>query len=84
MQLRVSGDVDPKMGWFCDWADLDHWSGDVRTLLDHKTLNEVDGLENPTCENLARWIWDILKPRAPGLALVTVFEGPRSGVEYAG
>jgi len=47
-------------------------------------LNEVEGLENPTSENLARWIWTALKPRLPLLARITIHETCTSGCTYIG
>jgi 6-pyruvoyltetrahydropterin/6-carboxytetrahydropterin synthase len=52
--------------------------------LDHRYLNEVDGLENPTSENLARWIWERLQPRLPLLHRVVIHETCTSGCSYAG
>jgi 6-pyruvoyltetrahydropterin/6-carboxytetrahydropterin synthase len=45
-------------------------------------LNEVPGLENPTSEMIAKWVWDRLSPALPGLALVTVHETCTSRCEY--
>ncbi len=52
--------------------------------LDHHCLNEIEGLENPTAETIAIWIWDRVKPSLPLLAAVAVFETPLSWAEYEG
>ena len=52
--------------------------------LDHRCLNDIEGLENPTSENLARWIWKRLKPSLPGLCKLIVQESPESGCIYEG
>ena len=56
--LEYEGLIDPAMGWVIDFGKLDQlWSGQVHAAIDHRCLNEIEGLENPTSENLARWIW---------------------------
>jgi 6-pyruvoyltetrahydropterin/6-carboxytetrahydropterin synthase len=84
VKILAEGEVNPDLGWFCDWGDIDYHAEDLRGHLDHKTLNTIAGLENPTCENLAAWIWAWLKPRFATLSKVVIYEGPRSGVEYVG
>lgn len=83
--VHVSGDVDPKTGMVIDFADI---SAVVKPLveqhLDHYYLNDVDGLENPTSENLARWVWQRLAGALPQLAAVEVRETCTSGVIYRG
>lgn len=53
-------------------------------MLDHHYLNEIEGLENPTAENIAKWIWNKMKPILPELSRVEVFETCTSGCIYAG
>ena len=81
VELRVDGPVGD-LGWVCDFAVLDAAWKPLHAVLDHRCLNEIDGLENPTSENLARWIWRKLD--LPGLHRVTVRETIRSGCEYEG
>jgi 6-pyruvoyltetrahydropterin/6-carboxytetrahydropterin synthase len=84
VELAVSGPVNPETGWFIDFADLfDRW-GPLHAVLDHNYLNEVPGLENPTSEVLAKWIWDKLKPGLPSLEQVTLFETCDARCEYRG
>lgn len=80
----AGGSVDPAKGWFLDWGTLDPVVAEVRALLDHKTLNDVPGLANPTCENLAAWVWARLAPHVPGLSELHVKENPRGGVVLKG
>ena len=70
-------------GWVMDFADIKAAFAPLHDQLDHRYLNEVDGLDNPTSENLARWIWDRLVGRAP-LSAVTVRETCTSGCTYRG
>ncbi len=84
VELAVAGPVDPKTGWFIDFQRLhDAWSP-LYEELDHRYLNDVPGLENPTSEVLARWTWERLQPGLPGLMRVTVFETCESRCEYEG
>lgn len=81
--LHVTGPVDEDAGWVLDFADLKVAWAPLDGQLDHRYLNEVDGLANPTSENVARWIWDRLVPTLPLLA-VTVRETCTSGCVYRG
>jgi len=84
VELAVAGPVDERTGWFIDFQRLfDAWKP-LHDLLDHNYLNEVPGLENPTSELLARWIWDRIKPVLPALVRVTVCETCESRCEYEG
>jgi 6-pyruvoyltetrahydropterin/6-carboxytetrahydropterin synthase len=76
--------VDPSTGWFIDYALIDSAWAPLYERLDHHYLNEVDGLDNPTSENLARWVWAQLKPSLPMLSRVTVFETCDCRCEYDG
>jgi 6-pyruvoyltetrahydropterin/6-carboxytetrahydropterin synthase len=84
IELTVKGPVNPETGWFIDFGVIyDVWQP-LHAQLDHNYLNEIPGLENPTSENLAKWIWDAMKPKLPSLAQVTVFETCDARCEYAG
>lgn len=84
VEVRVRGTPDPHFGWVMDFADLKAAWAPVDAALDHRYLNEVPGLENPTSEVLARWIWTRLAPALPGLCAVSVRETCTSGCEYRG
>lgn len=84
VEVRVAGEVDERRGYLLDYADIQAACEPIRAALDHRYLNEVQGLENPTAENLARWIWQRLKPSLPLLAAVIVQETCTSGCEYRG
>jgi 6-pyruvoyltetrahydropterin/6-carboxytetrahydropterin synthase len=83
VELHVHGAVGPYTGWVMDFADLKDAFRPLREQLDHYYLNEVDGLENPTSENLARWIWDRLQLQLT-LSAVVVRETCTSGCVYRG
>ncbi len=82
--LHVEGEVGADTGWVMDFADLKQAFTPIRDQLDHHYLNEIGGLENPTSENLAIWIWERLQPVLPGLSQVTVRETCNAGCAYRG
>lgn len=84
VEVHVEGPVDPRLGWVMDFADIKAAFAPVFDRLDHRCLNEVPGLENPTSENLARWIWDELKPALPLLARIVIHETCTSACSYGG
>jgi 6-pyruvoyltetrahydropterin/6-carboxytetrahydropterin synthase len=84
VEIHVAGDVDPASGWIMDFGDLKRAFKPLLARLDHYYLNEIEGLENPTSENLARWIWDRLKPSLPELSRVVVRETCTSGCVFEG
>ncbi len=84
IELHVSGPADPHFGWVLDFADLKAAFKPYYEQLDHHYLNDIPGLDNPTSENLARWIWSKLKPELPLLSEVVVHETCASGCRYRG
>ena len=82
--LHVCGEINAQHGWIIDFADLKKAFKPLHEQLDHHYLNDIDGLENPTSENLARWIWRRLKPILPGLCKITIEETCTSGCIYSG
>lgn len=84
IEVHVSGPVDPVTGWVMDFADVKRAFAPVFDRLDHHYLNEIDGLDNPTSENLARWIWDELKASLPQLSRIVIHETCTSGCTYDG
>ncbi len=84
VEVEIEGPLDPVMGWVMDYAEITAFFQPVLDELDHRCLNEIQGLENPTSENLAVWIWDRLKPRCDRLAAVIVAETCTARCEYRG
>jgi 6-pyruvoyltetrahydropterin/6-carboxytetrahydropterin synthase len=82
--VHLTGVVDEHAGWIRDFADVSCAMRPVLDRLDHYYLNEVEGLENPTSEVLARWIWVRLHPALPELSQVVVRETCDSGCVYRG
>ena len=84
IQVHVEGPVDLQLGWVMDFAEIKAAFAPIEERIDHYCLNEVPGLENPTSENLARWIWRELGPALPLLSKVSVRETCTSGCVYRG
>ena len=83
-ELAVRGPVDPHSGWLLDFADLKRAIDPIVNRLDHYLLNEIEGLQNPTSERVAIWIWDQLIPSLPQLYCVTLEETCSSRCHYFG
>jgi 6-pyruvoyltetrahydropterin/6-carboxytetrahydropterin synthase len=81
--VAVEGEIDPELGWLVDFAAIDEHVSPVIKQLDHQTLNEIDGLANPTCELLAAWLWRRLSGLT-GLAEVVVQETVAARCVYRG
>ncbi|SDJ13183.1 MULTISPECIES: 6-carboxytetrahydropterin synthase QueD [Ferrimonas] len=84
VRIYISGEVDAHTGWIMDFGDLKAAFKPIYDRLDHYYLNEIPGLENPTSEVLARWIWNELKPTLPQLSMVEIKETCTSGCRYRG
>ena len=83
-EVAVSGECEPGPGWLIDYADISDAFKPLREQLDHYYLNDIPGLENPTSENIAAWIWNRLKPRLPLLTEVIVAETCTARCVYRG
>ena len=84
LEVHLEGEVDASKGWILDFNVLCDAVNPIIDQLDHTVLNEVEGLENPTSENLVVWFWNHLKPQIPQLAQIVIKESPTSGCVYVG
>ncbi len=84
LEIHVTGPITAKEGWVQDFSELSTAFRPLYEQLDHRYLNEVEGLENPTSENLAKWIWAQLKPTLPQLSKVVIRETCTTGCSYTG
>ncbi len=84
IRLVVRGPVDPHTGWLMDFGDIKAAWAPLDRQLDHYYLNDIAGLENPTSEVLAKWIWGRLVGTLPALHEVQVHETCTSGCVYRG
>lgn len=84
VELAVHGPVGDRSGWVIDFAEIGRAFEPIHKALDHRCLNDVEGLENPTSELLCRWIWARIKPELPLLQAVSVRETCTAGCTYRG
>jgi 6-pyruvoyltetrahydropterin/6-carboxytetrahydropterin synthase len=82
LTVTLEGEIDPATGWLIDFADIDERVGPIVRQLDHRVLNEIDGLANPTSELLAAWLWRHVVDVLPGLVEIVVSETPTSRCIY--
>jgi len=84
IEVHIGGEAGAETGWIMDFADVKAAFAPLFERLDHHYLNDIPGLENPTSERLAMWIWRELKPALPALAKIVVHETCTSGCVYEG
>ena len=84
VEIRVSGEPAEDTGWVMDFSEIKAAFAPLHEQLDHRYLNDIPGLENPTSERLAIWIWEQLLPAVPLLSEVVVHETCTSGCRYRG
>lgn len=84
VEISAEGEVDPKFGWVYDHAEISRAMEPVLQIVDHSYLNEIEGLENPTIENIAAWFWRKLEPKLPGLHEIVIHETPHARCVFRG
>lgn len=84
LSVYIEGQIQPHEGWVLDFTNVKAVVQPVVKQLDHALLNNISGLENPTAELLAVWIWNLIKQQLPGLKKIELKETPTSGVIYEG
>lgn len=84
VELTLEGPVDEDKGWLIDFGEIDAAWQPVKGRLDHGVLNDLDGLDNPTSENLTKWLWDQLVGPLPMLRRVALWETADARCEYEG
>lgn len=84
VRITVQGPVQSDAGWVMDFGEIKTAFKPILDQLDHWYLNEIAGLENPTSENVSRWIWKRLKPSLPQLSRIDISETCTSGCSYTG
>jgi 6-pyruvoyltetrahydropterin/6-carboxytetrahydropterin synthase len=84
IEVAIEGPVGNDTGWVMDYADLKAAFQPIHDQIDHNYLNEIPGLENPTSERLAVWLWHELKPRLPLLIELVIAETCTSRCVYRG
>ena len=84
VRITVDGPVDTTVGWVEDFADIKKAFDPIFNIVDHNYLNDIEGLENPTSENLSKWIWDRLISNLTHLSALEVKETCTTGCIYRG
>ncbi|HVZ93338.1 MAG TPA: 6-carboxytetrahydropterin synthase QueD [Phycisphaerales bacterium] len=84
VEVIVAGEAPESSGFLMDYGDIKAAVAPIRDALDHRVLNDIEGLNNPTSEMVALWVWRKLKPALPLLAEVVVHETCTSRCHYAG
>jgi 6-pyruvoyltetrahydropterin/6-carboxytetrahydropterin synthase len=82
VEVAIAGEVDPELGWVMDFGDLARTAGRIISSLDHRVLNDIHGLENPTSENLSKYLYDRIAAGIPGITALTIHESPYSRCTY--
>lgn len=83
-EIVVEGECDPRLGWVMDYAEISAAFKPIWEQLDHNYLNEIPGLENPTSEKIAVWIWQQLRPQLPLLKEIVIAETCTARCVYRG
>ncbi|MBS0196293.1 MAG: 6-carboxytetrahydropterin synthase QueD [Planctomycetes bacterium] len=83
-RIHVRGVQQPHTNWVMDFAELKRLVEPIIDSLDHRTLNDIPGLENPTAEQITRYLWTHIKAAVPGLAEITLHETAKAGCTYRG
>lgn len=84
LTIFIDDKIDAQIGWVMDFAIIKQITKKILEEIDHKLLNEVAGLENPTCEHLTIWLWKKIKQKIPTLVKIELNETPTSGAIYSG
>lgn len=82
--VAAQGPLEPGVGWVVDFGEINAVVNKAIDQLDHQILNDIPGLEQPTTELIAVWLWNQIAPALPGLCRITLYENTRSGVTYRG
>ncbi|OYZ11011.1 MAG: 6-carboxytetrahydropterin synthase QueD [Bdellovibrio sp. 28-41-41] len=80
--LRLRGPINAKIGWLVDYNDIAKTAAPLIKKIDHKLLNDVPGLKNPTTENITVWLFEKLKPVMPELVQVIIQETSDTECSY--
>lgn len=84
LEIILQGELDEEKGWVMDFSEIKKTISPLLEILDHSCLNKIHGLENPTSEIIAHWIWDHIKPQLPLLDEIIIWETATSQCSYKG
>ncbi len=84
LTVFFEGELVKDLDWVVDFADIKKVVGPIIDQIDHKLLNDIEGLENPTCEIIAKWLWNKIVFKMPSIAKIELYENTTSGAIYEG
>ncbi len=82
--ITVEGQINEDIGFVIDFSEIDTAFSSVHKIIDHSYLNDIKGLENPSSENLCKWIWTKLIDSLDGLKKIEIKETDSTGCIYKG
>ena len=82
--ISVKGPVNKQNGFVTDFQDIDDAFSPFKKELDHSYLNNIEGLQNPTSENICIWIWDKIQSSLPNIYKIEIKETDSTGCIYKG
>jgi 6-pyruvoyltetrahydropterin/6-carboxytetrahydropterin synthase len=82
--VYLEGIINEERGWVIDYGEVKKICNPIIDTLDHSFLNDIPGLENPTSECIAIWLWGRIKPLIPELTMIEVKETAKTGCRYRG
>ena len=84
IDIIIEGELPPGRDYLVDFGDIKQAIEPIRQQLDHKLLNDIEGLEVPTVENMCVWVWQQLEAKLPHLTAIRIYETPQNMCEYRG
>ena len=84
LTVILESELVKKLDWVVDFAEVKNVINPIIDSIDHKLLNDIEGLQNPTCEIVAIWLWNKIKDELPQLTKIELSENASSGVIYEG
>ena len=82
--IKISGNLDKTNNWILNYDDIDEIVNPLLQKIDHKTLNDIKGLEKPTSENLAKWFWERIRKKIVNLESIEIIRPRIGGCIYSG
>ena len=82
--ITVKGQMDKHTGFVTDFQEIENVFNPIKKILDHSFLNKIEGLSNPTSENICIWIWDKIESSIPNICEIEIKETDSTGCIYRG
>ena len=82
--ISIIGQIDKNTGFVIDFQEIENAFNPIKKILDHSFLNKIEGLSNPTSENICIWIWDKIESSIPNICEIEIKETDSTGCIYRG